>query len=223
MPVSRMLNTLSADHKPTFLKRHSTALRVWHWLLFLAISGSMITVLLNSTVLKSRHNVSLVQTELARSGVAVTSDQARGVAREFSDKIWLVHKIFGYTLIFFLLSRLVIEFSQPSGEKIFDRIRKAVGFYREPELKTFYRHYLAVRYGYLAFYVLLTLMAITGLVLAYEDVGFLKGIHETAKVIHEYGQYLLYAYVVFHVGGVILSELGTEKGLVSGMIHGKYP
>jgi len=66
-------------------------------------------------------------------------------------------------------------------------------------------------------------MAITGLVLAYEDVAFLKGIHGTAKVIHEYGQYLIYAYVVFHVGGVVLSELGTEKGVVSGMIHGKYP
>jgi cytochrome b len=30
----------------------------------------------------------------------------------------------------------------------------------------------------------------------------------------------MYAFVIFHIGGVILADLGKAKGIVSGMING---
>lgn len=41
--------------------------------------------------------------------------------------------------------------------------------------------------------------------------------------LHKYlgfGQYLIYTFVFFHLCGVIISDLGKSKGIVSGMING---
>jgi Ni,Fe-hydrogenase I cytochrome b subunit len=48
----------------------------------------------------------------------------------------------------------------------------------------------------------------------------LKSIHGAAKSIHEFTQYLIYFFILFHLIGVIRTDSGKNKGLVSGMING---
>lgn len=169
-----------------------------------------------------RKNVILVQDKLKEKGLIVSEDQAFAVTREYEDKLWGVHKLLGYGLAFLLLSRVIIELTLPGEEKIRSRIRNALGLSRKKEGDwKEYRYYLIVKYCYLLFYILLFCIAITGLGLAFgSELGFSRELHGTIKEIHSLGQYLIYAFVIIHLCGVIISDNTKNKGLVSGMING---
>lgn len=205
-----------------FIQEHSVMIRIWHSLTFIIISAIIITVLLNSTLFNQRRNIPMVQDQLKAKGITVSEDQAFAVTREFEDKLWGVHKLLGYGLAFLLLSRLFIEIVQSGEEKIPFRIKKALGLFKtkEGDWKE-YRHYLIVKYSYLLFYLLLFCMTVTGLGLAFgRELGFSRQLHGTIKEIHSLGQYFMYALVILHLGGVLIADNTTNKGLVSGMING---
>jgi Ni/Fe-hydrogenase 1 B-type cytochrome subunit len=205
-----------------FIQEHSVMIRIWHWLTFIFISAIIITVLLNSTLFNQRRNIPMVQDQLKTKGISVSEDQAFAVTREYEDKLWGVHKLLGYGLAFLLFSRIFIEIAQPGEEKIPSRIRKTLGLFKtkEGDWKE-YRHYIIVKYSYLLFYILLFCMVVTGLGLAFgRELGFSRQLHGTIKEIHSFSQYIMYAFVILHLGGVIIADNTTNRGLVSGMING---
>jgi len=205
-----------------FIQTHSTLIRIWHWVTFLILSASMITVLINSTMLNPRENIGLVQNQLKEKGITVSEEQAFAVSHEYEDKMWDIHKLLGFGLAFLLLSRMVVELVQPNNEKIRTRIKNAMGFVKlNDENKVEYRHYINVKRVYLLFYLILLLMALTGLGLAFgRDLGFTREIHNTVKSVHSILQYCMYAFVFIHICGVVIAENGKVKGIVSGMING---
>jgi len=205
-----------------FIQQHSVMIRIWHWLTFIVISGSIITVLINSTIMNPRSNVALVQDQLKSKGATVTEEQAFSVSHEYEDKFWGVHKLLGYGLAFLVFSRIIIEIVQPGDEKISSRMKSVLGLYRQSDGdKKEYRHYLRVKISYLLFYILVVCMALTGLGLAFgRNLGFSREMHGTIKEIHSFGQYLIYAFITFHIGGIIIGENRKTRGVVSGMING---
>lgn len=208
---------------PGFNEPHSLAIRIWHWTFFGTITASLITVLLASTVFRTRNTIGLVQEQLQGKGLTVSNDQARAVAHEFNDKFWMLHTYIGYVLCGLLLSRILIEIAQPREEKLTVRLKKALGFRPGNALeKTGKQHYVQVKTTYLVFYLLIFTMALTGLGLAFEDVPFLKGIHRAIKQVHSFVQYFIYGFILIHLAGVIKADLDNKhSGLVSRMIHGK--
>jgi Ni/Fe-hydrogenase 1 B-type cytochrome subunit len=205
-----------------FLQKHSAMIRTWHWLTFIILASSIITVLLTATLFNQRANIAVVQNQLKAKGVTVTEDQAFSVSREYEDKLWGVHKLLGYGLAFLLFSRVMIELMHPKEEKFRSRMKNARLFYKQnPDNKKEYRHYLVVKWSYLFFFALLLLMALTGLGLAFgRELSFSRELHNIVKEIHSFGQYLMYAFVLFHICGVIIADNTREKGIVSGMISG---
>lgn len=205
-----------------FLQPHSAQLRIWHWLTFLFITGSIVTVLLNSTLLSPRENIKLVQDQLEKKGVTVTEEQAFAVSHEYEEKMWQIHKFIVYGLAFLLLARVLIEFIQPEEEKMRNRLKNVMSLYKKNDQnKPEYQHYLRVKRSYMLFFVLLFLMALTGLDMAFgRDLGFAREIHNGLKNVHGFIQYLMYAFIVIHLAGVIIAENGKIKGIVSGMING---
>jgi cytochrome b561 len=216
----------------TFNQPHSLAIRIWHWTFFVCIAATLVTVLLASTFFRTRNTISMVQEQLQQKGVVVNQDQARAVAHEYNDKLWDIHRVIGYVLSALLLSRFLIELAQPREEKLIPRLKIAMGHrpevaegqgqrehYAEEQARR--RHFVSVKTSYLIFYLIFLLMALTGLVLAFEDVAFLKGVHNLAKQVHSFLQYLIYVFILIHLIGVTRADLGRDPGLVSGMIHGK--
>jgi cytochrome b len=64
-------------------------------------------------------------------------------------------------------------------------------------------------------------MAISGLCLAFgRELGIPRDLNHTIKEVHGFCQYLIYAFILFHLTGVIYADLGKTKGIVSGMING---
>lgn len=208
---------MSEAQPPFFKEQRPASIRMWHWISAFFITATLTTVLFGSTLLKTRANIDLVKEQVARKGGEITNDQAWSVAHEYSDKLWMLHKYIGLGLAALLLWRLIIEWTISKDKGISERIRSIVRFPASPERK----HYLWVQYGHLIFYGLFSLMALTGLLLAFEDVSWLRPVHEAAETVHKITQYAIYAYLLMHLVGVIRADLGRYGGIVSRMINGR--
>lgn len=207
---------------PTQTKKYSFPLRLWHWLNAIVISGSLLTVLLNSTILKSKNNAPFIKETLKNSGAVITDDQANSVAHDLSDKIWEIHTYFGYTLVSLLVFRLILEFFQVADKKLIRSIKNAYHHYatikKQRELA---RHEMLVKTIYAMFYLMLIVMAITGLFLAFEDFFEpYKSIRHSVKEVHGFTMYLILGFITVHIAGVLLAERKDSKGIVSDMING---
>lgn len=194
------------------------SIRLWHWLTFLFITFSISTVILASTIFTTNDNIGMVQEQVQNKGGIITKDQARNVAHEYSDKLWMLHKYFGFGLSFLILSRIIIEIRLSKEKKMAAKIRSAIANAAGTEER---KHYLFVHYSYALFYLLFIIMASTGLVLAFEDVKWLDPVREFAEETHGVVQWALYAFFLIHIGGVIRADLTKYSGIVSRMIHGK--
>jgi len=206
---------------PQQIKRNSSGLRLWHWLNAIVISGSLLTVLLNSTLLKTRKNAVLIQDQLKEAGATITSDQARSVAHELSDKIWTIHTYFGYVLVGLVVFRLLLEFFRLADQKFIRNLKSAYTKYQiVKQARETARHDFWVKTLYAVFYLMIITMAITGLCLAFEDdVPALKAIH-AFREIHSFTMYLILGFIFVHLCGVFLAERKDSAGIVSDMING---
>jgi hypothetical protein len=195
----------------------SVYLRIWHWLTFLFFLASISTVIFGSTLYKTKENIAMVQEQAMHKGVVLTNDQARAIAHEFSDKLWMLHKYIGFGLSMLMLLRIIIEVVASKQDTVMGRIKAAASI---PVKDAEQKHYINVNKSYLLFYILFITMSLTGLVLAFEDVKFLDPIHKFCKQIHSYVQYGMYAYMVLHIVGVVLADTDRYPGIVSRMING---
>ena len=214
------LSKVSAESPSIFKDKNPVSVRIWHWTTFLVLSASMITVLFASTMFSTKSNVPMVTEQIQGKGGTVTPVQARAVAHEYSDKLWMVHKYIGYGLSILLLFRIIIELVMSKEQKLYAKIMHVLKPAKVQYPDTDKKHYLFVKYGYLFFYTILLVMVITGLGLAYEDVPFLKSLHKPLIQVHSVAQYLVYFYVALHIAGVIRAEVTGNKGIVSAMING---
>jgi Ni,Fe-hydrogenase I cytochrome b subunit len=207
---------------PHQIKKNSASLRLWHWASMIAISGSLITVLINATITDEHKTPSFFKDELQKSGASISDDQARSVAGALSDRVWSVHIYFGYCLAGLLLFRLVLEFFQLADQKFIRKIKSAyIQFNTIKKNRQLATHELTVKIIYALFYVLLTIMVLTGLSLAFESIAFLKPFRHTIKRIHNLGMYFVLAFIIVHLAGVFLAEFRKDgKGIVSAMING---
>jgi cytochrome b561 len=202
---------------PFFNEPKPASIRLWHWLTFLFFLASVTTVIFASTMFRTRDNIAMVQSLVTEKGGTITPVQARNVAHEYSDKFWMLHKYIGFGLSILVLWRIIAEVAVSKEKRLATRIRKAASIPQSEEKK----HFVLVEYGYVLFYALFILMALTGLVLAFEDWQWLDPVHGAAKQIHSIVQWGLYAYMVLHIAGVIRADLTKYGGIVSRMINGK--
>jgi Ni/Fe-hydrogenase 1 B-type cytochrome subunit len=203
------------------IKKNSSSIRLWHWLNALVITGSLLTVLLNSTLLKTRKNATFIQDQLKEAGATVTNDQARSVAHELSDKIWMLHTYFGYVLVGLVVFRLLAEFFQLADQKFIRSLKNAWSKYQNvKQEREKARHDFWVKTLYAVFYLMIITMAVTGLCLAFEDdVPALKAI-KAFREIHSFTMYLILGFIFLHLAGVFLAERKDSPGIVSDMING---
>lgn len=208
--------------QPAVIKKNSSSIRFWHWANMLVITGSLITVLINSTVLKPRNSAPLVQSEMQKDGATVSIDQAKTAVNALSDKVWDVHVYFGYCLVALFVFRLIAEFFQITDQKFINRFKKEWHqFFIIKKQRETAKHELVVKSIYIVFYLLLLIMVFTGLSLAFDDdLPFSKSLQHSIKDVHGFCMYLILAFIVVHLTGVILAEHKDSKGIVSDMING---
>jgi len=214
--------TFENTGKSPFLQKHATAIRIWHWLFFATIAFIIITVLFESTMFNPRENASMVQNVLKEKNATVTEERARAVAHEYGDKLWDLHKLLGFGLSLLFIARIIIEITLSEEEKFKTRMKNALFSYRQnTENKSIFKLYVIAKYSYSFFYLLILYMATLGLLLAFGNkLGITRPVHHFIKDAHGFGQYLVYAFIFFHLCGVIFADIKHSKGIISGMVNG---
>lgn len=202
--------------------QNSLALRLWHWSSAAVISGLLTTILFLFVILKMKTVGPQFQEVLQKEGVTMSREQVRGLTRIISHRIWDWHIYLGVALSFLLLFRVALEFFQRGPQRFGAKLGTARQYFRQqgPDLRDA-RHSLLVKYSYLAFYLMLTVMVGTGLLLIYaDDYEALEKLEHTIKEVHNFTMYLVIAFIVAHIGGVVWAETTKNRGIVSDMING---
>lgn len=202
--------------------KYPASIRFWHWGNTLVILGSLVTVLINSTLFDGRSTRDFVQKELAHAGANVSQEQARAVVHGLEDKVWDIHIYFGYVLTALFLYRLIVEIRADKNQKVFRKFLDTLKIYLSNQaFKSTARYELGIKLLYLVFYTLLLIMAITGLSIAFDDnLGISRSLSHSLKEVHGFCMYPILGFIVLHVGGVYFAERKNKKGIVSDMING---
>ncbi|MDB5235095.1 MAG: hypothetical protein JWR44_2088 [Hymenobacter sp.] len=208
------------------VKDYRGSIRFWHWANALLISLQLLTILFQKVIVNSRSAVPEFQQAMSKDNVTITTQQGRAFAHIISERIWDWHVYFGYALVALWVLRAVLHFTGPSNLRFSARVMEILRRYRlaPPADKSKAGKILFAKTTYVLFYVFITIMVITGLVLVYhDDVSFFGKIEHTATEIHNVTMYLLMGFIVLHVVGVVWAEMKEDHGLISRMIGGEAP
>lgn len=207
------------------IKDYRGSIRFWHWANALLISLQLITILFQKVIVNSRSAVPEFQQALHKDKVTITTQQARAFAHIISERIWAWHIYFGWALVALWVLRLGLHLTGPSELRFSARLLAVLRRYRlaPPADKSQAGKILFAKTTYALFYIFLTLMVTTGLILIYEDVSWLKGIHHLAEETHNVTMYLIIGFIVLHVVGVVWAESKEDHGLISRMVGGEAP
>ena len=205
---------------------YSAPLRVWHWGNSLLVSGQLLTILFQRVIVNARSAVPEFQATMSQENIVLSEKQARSLTHIISERIWEWHIYLGLALAAFWLLRVVLELREPSEQRLSARLLAVARRYRlaPAEDKNDAGQALFAKSTYALFYVFLTVMVLTGLVLTYHnEVAFFDQIEHTAEEIHNVTMYLILAFFVVHVVGVVWAELTKDHGLISRMVGGASP
>ncbi|GAA4372092.1 cytochrome b/b6 domain-containing protein [Hymenobacter koreensis] len=204
-------------------RKYSLALRIWHWANSFVVSALLTSIFVLFVVLKMKEVGPKFQEVLQKEGVTMSLEQIRGLTRIVSHKVWDWHIYFGVTLAVLLALRIVTEIAQARSQRFAHRLKQAKGQSAEGQPFRLQKSAL-VKYSYLAFYLMLVVMVVTGLGLIYaDDVPFLEELEHTIEEVHNFTMYLVMGFIVVHVVGVVWAELHKDRGIVSDMINGGEP
>ncbi|CAA6818723.1 MAG: Ni,Fe-hydrogenase I cytochrome b subunit [uncultured Sulfurovum sp.] len=183
--------------------------RIWHWIHAVVILGLLGTVFLRKTFLSWRTNSELLVEKLAEINIDITVEQGKMLAKAIRAPMWEWHILLGYALTALVIWRIVLFFTE-SGKQNYQNLEKES------------LHKKIVKYGYLFIYATILFMTISGLTMHfYEVLGLTKELVHDIKDIHELVFNVILVFVPLHIVGVIVADARDEKGIISGMMHGK--
>lgn len=181
--------------------------RIWHWLNFVAISGLLGTFFLRKTFLNYRTNREIIREKISAAGQKISSELAESVAKAIRDPMWEWHILFGYTLAFLMIFRLIVFFL---------KIKSGSAHRYAPAEKKI------MKLSYAGFYICASFMSVTGLLMVFKaQWGISKNVISVAKDSHEIVMWAVLLFVILHLSGVLFSEFREKtRGLISRMISG---
>lgn len=156
--------------------------------------------------MNKNHVGDLVSASLAARGIHLTAEDAIAAGRAVRKPMWDMHVYAGYFLIaLYIIRMLVMRIEGPVFYNPFSRRISASERFKS--------------IIYLVFYICLAISLLTGSYI--KLVGKINpDVYAVMKGIHVQSLYYALAFVVLHLGGLLVAELSTGKGIISRMIHG---
>jgi thiosulfate reductase cytochrome b subunit len=199
----------------SFRGQKSLVLRIWHWVDAGVILGLLGTALLRKTFLSWRTNSELIQNKLAEAGTPIGDELAKEIAVAIRTPMWEFHYLLGYALSALLVGRIIISFL-PGQPSMFLHLKDFLTAATRPPL-----HFMGVKALYSLFYVVVTFMVVSGLLMMFKtELGLAKSLTGQLKEIHELAMWFFAGFAAIHTVGVVVAENRDDAGLVSDMISG---
>ncbi len=190
------------------MKKWRLDFRIWHWIHATVILGLLGTIFLRETFLNVKVNNEILLQKLSGLNIEITKEQVKVLGKAIYAPMWEWHIFLGYALSALLLWRIVLFFTK-SGKENYQNLKLAS------------IHKKMVKLSYIGIYTVLSIMAITGLMLHFHELlGLSKSVIHNSKEIHELFYNIVLIFVPLHIVGIIIAENRDEKGIISDMIHG---
>ena len=185
-------------------RNYSKVYRILHWLIAFSFILLLITIFLRKTWMEKNHVAEIIQAFLAdKSYPALPEDDAILLAKKIRKPMWDWHIYLGYVLTGLYCIRLAVPF--------FGEMKFSSPFKAGLDVKTKFQFWV-----YLVFYACTAVSLITGLIIEFGPKEYKKPMEE----IHELSLYYLLGFMILHIGGILIAELTSDKGLVSRIISG---
>lgn len=185
-------------------RNYSKIFRILHWSIAIAFLLLLLTIFLRKTWMEKSHVAEIIQTYLTENNYeTLPQDDAIVLAKKIRKPMWDWHIYLGYVLVGLYCIRLALPF--------FGEMKFTSPFQKDLDTKTKIQYWT-----YLIFYVFTGISLITGLIIEWGPKTYKKPMEE----IHELSIYYLLAFIVIHFGGVLVAELGSQKGIISKIISG---
>ena len=187
-------------------------MRVYHWLNSLVVTLLLITVVLRKTVF-DKYQVNLkIQEFLSGHDIVIDKDTTMKLAKLIRFEMWEWHYVFGFTLAFLIIIRIVLFFTK-SGKSI---IKEAFSFMTKNKKDNYW-----IKLLYLAVYLSIFIISVTGVLMYfYKDLGWSHDAKETLESIHVAVMNIIIYFIPMHIIGIVLAENEDQPGVTSDMING---
>jgi cytochrome b561 len=185
-------------------KNYSAIYRIIHWSIAICISLIIITIFLRLNWMNKNHVADIIQNYLSTTDQTLSQDQLIVLAKQIRKPMWDWHIYIGYVLVGLFGIRLLLP--------LFGEMKFSSPFSKVLTPKEKFQHWV-----YLIFSVGVTVSLITGMLIEFGP----KTLKVQMEEIHKFSIYYLIAFVVIHIGGVLLAELTNQQGIISRIVSGK--
>ncbi len=191
---------------------YSVALRIFHWLNAATIFFILLTVFTRKEWLEKFKIRDLILDFAQRNDLIISSEQAYQLAKLVRNEIWNFHYTLGIFLAILFIYRLVLIFTK-DGKRVFKE-----GF---SVFKSSKANKSGIKIIYIIFYIALFFSILSGLLMHFDDFfGISAQTKKAMEALHVGIVTIIIYFVPLHIIGVVMAELGNEKGIVSKMISG---
>ena len=182
---------------------YSKVYRIMHWSIAICTTLLLFTIFLRMTWMNKDHVADIIQNYLADKNTSLSRDELIVLAKQIRKPMWVWHIYLGYVLSGLFFIRLILPF--------FGEMKFRNPFQSNISAKVKFQFWV-----YLIFTICFTFSLITGLLIEFGP----ESIKHDVEELHELSIYYLVAFLILHLGGVLLAELTNQKGIVSRMISG---
>lgn len=187
---------MKTTHKIQFTAIH----RLLHWVMALTMPILFITGFLRMNWMNKNHIIGIIESKTA----TIPKETMTEIAVSIREPMWQWHVVFAHVMVIAFVARIIymiakgIRFTNPfkSNLTVKERLQ---GF------------------TYVYFYAFVLISVITGICIRQD---LFMAYHDTIEAVHKWGIYWFPIFILLHFGGILLAELGRNKGVSSKMIGG---
>ncbi|NCT18623.1 MAG: cytochrome B [Flavobacteriaceae bacterium CG_4_9_14_0_8_um_filter_34_30] len=184
-------------------RNYTTIYRVMHWAIALCMIFMLITIFLRLTWMNKEHVADIIQNYIATLDTSLSREQLIILAKQIRKPMWDWHVYTGYVLVGLYGLRMALP--------LFGKMKFSNPLEKQLTKKMKFQYWL-----YLAFYGCVAISLATGLII---ELGP-KTFKATMESIHVLSIYYLIAFIILHIGGIVIAELTNQQGIISRMVSG---
>ena len=183
--------------------KYSKTYRILHWAIAVTFLLLLITIFLRMTWMNKYNMADIIQTYLSGTDQSLSREQLIDLAKQIRKPMWNWHVYLGYVLVGLFSLRFLLPFF--GTMKI-----------QNPLAKNLSTKQIFQKWAYIIFYVCVVISVVSGLII---ELGP-KDFKEPMEEIHVLGIYYLIAFIAIHLGGVMMAEFTSDKGIISRIVRG---
>lgn len=177
--------------------------RLMHWLIAFCMMFLLLTIFLRMTWMNKENVAEIIQSYLSTTDQHLSDEQLIVLAKQIRKPMWQWHIWAGYVLVVLYSIRMLLPF--------FGHMKFLNPLERGLDTKTRFQFWV-----YAVFYLFVAASLTTGLIIEFGP----KDYRLLVEDFHKLSIYYLLAFIVLHIGGILLAEFTNRQGIISRIVSG---